>query len=225
MISVGEQVFDRVDESEPEKGLGLGNVVSVAGDGAEGPVLTVRFLVDGEPTEVTRDLADVARAGEVYIDARGVQMEPMPFSEALEKLWELANSNQPDPRDIAKNEDALLAVVAWQQRALDTVHDLVVNHHEAIDETFAVPLAAQPEVEGLIKVEEMTDPDDVLNAIKIVFDLGREATIDPKDAARDVNLAEELDLQNQAIDVVYDLVALHGEKLKDAITTIPTSSI
>ena len=68
-----------------------------------------------------------------YTDSRGVEVQVMTFSEALEIVHDLATQNQIDDNDIDHGDDGLVAQRDWQSTALSVVHDLVVNHEDSLD--------------------------------------------------------------------------------------------
>lgn len=160
---------------------------------------------------------------DTYIDSRGAEMEPMSFSEALEIVHSLATGNQIDANDIAHGDSGLGAQRVWQQSALDAVHDLIVNHEDDLDELAPSPQAGEWPVETL-RADRVIDPNQPINAIKIVLDMGEQGALDPKDAGRDVELADEIDRQQQALDVVRDLIGMHAAEL-EKIVVLDTSRL
>ena len=157
-----------------------------------------------------------------YTDSRGAEMEAMSFSEALEVVHNLAVGNQLTDRHTAGDND-LDEVRQWQQIALDTVEDLLVNHHGNVDE-LAAPVAAGDWPDDVLKASRDMDATLPLNAIKIVMDLGWQNALGPEEAGRDVDLADEIDRQQQAFDVTRDLVGMHSAAL-GSIVVIDTSPV
>lgn len=157
-----------------------------------------------------------------YTDSRGAGMDAMPFSEALEIVHGLAADNQLTDRHTV-GDDALNEVRRWQQTAMDTVEDLLVNHHATMDELEA-PIAAGEWPDDVLDANRDMDPALPVNAIKIVMDLGWQNALDPEDASRDVDLADEIDRQQQAFDVTRDLLGMHSAAL-GSITVIDTSPV
>jgi hypothetical protein len=155
--------------------------------------------------------------GEIYIDSRGAVMEPMSFSDALESVHELANSHQPVAVDDPGNE-ALVAVLAWQDRALKTMEDFVVNHHEMIDESFRPPVASAEWPASTVGGGRSLDPDDPVSALRICLELGETGI--PELSANDPDQADAVDRARQACDLVRDLIGLHGGEISSRITVI-----
>lgn len=59
------------------------------------------------------------------------------------------------------------------------------------------------------------DPQLPFNALRITLDLGVQGALDPREAQNDVDLADEVDRQQQAFDVVRDLFGMHHEVLEN----------
>jgi len=147
-----------------------------------------------------------------YTDSRGAEMPFMSFSDALEIIHELAEGNQIDENDIAFGDAGLADQRRWQQDALNTLGDFIANHYEDIDDLPFSNVARQWPDEVLQSEREM-NPNDITNAIRISLDMAVQAMPDPKEAERNPELAEELDRQYQAVDVVGDFVGMHREWL------------
>lgn len=210
MVKVGDRVLDRV------AGLGVGEVTRI------GPsLMTVRFGSGDEARIADRLRTEIAIAGEAYLDARGALMETMGWSEALELVHELASSNQIDENDIAFGDAGLAGQRIWQEQALDTLHDLVVNHAERIDDAFPLPLQAETWPMEVWQADRAMSPESAVEAIKIALDLARDAALDSREAARDPDLAEVADRQQQAFSLVQDLLGLYGEDLSRRISAVP----
>jgi hypothetical protein len=152
---------------------------------------------------------------ETYIDSRGAEMPRMDFSEALELVHDLASGNQVDSTDIAFGDKGLAGQRAWQQRALDTLHDLVVNHGERLDE-LAHPERAGDWPEAALAADRALDPAQPANAIRICLAMAEQVAIDPE-GADGVELADEIDRQQQALDVTRDFLGMHAAQLDQVL--------
>jgi hypothetical protein len=155
--------------------------------------------------------------GEIYIDARGAEMEPMSFSKALEIVHDLARQHQPARNDDPANE-VLTGVLKWQAAALATLEDLVVNHHENIDEAFRPPVASGQWPEASVGCHRGLDPDEPVEAVRICLELGETGI--PEPTSRDPEEADAIDAANQACDLVRDLVGAHGGELASRLTVL-----
>ncbi len=159
---------------------------------------------------------------ESYVDSRGAEMPFMTFSRALEIVHELALGNQPDAHDIPPGEDGLLFLQSWQQAALDTLGDFIVNYQEGIDSLARLKQAGDwPDTTWT--AGRTLDPAKPGNAIRISLDLAEQNALDPKDADG-IDLAEQVDEQQQAFDLTRDFLGLHGDEI-DRIVTIDISSL
>lgn len=148
-----------------------------------------------------------------YIDSRGAEMDPMSWSEALETVLSLARDNQISESH-TRGDDALDDVRMWQEGALSCLETLLAAHSGGID-SFEMAAAASDWSESVWKADRSMDPEQPAGAIRICYDLAWGNALDPHDAARDVELADEVDRQQQAFDLVRDLLGMHGEKLSD----------
>jgi hypothetical protein len=148
---------------------------------------------------------------ETYIDSRGAEMPFIGFSEALDNVYELANGNQIDENDITFGDSGLADQRDWQQKALDAVCDFVTNHVDSIDE-LPPSLKAGDWKDETIKCDRNMDPEIVLNAIKICLEMAETGALDPSEA-KSPELADEIDRQQQALDVVRDLIGMHGDNI------------
>jgi len=157
-----------------------------------------------------------------YIDSRGAEMDAMKWSEALEIVHSLAEGNQIDERDITFGDDGLVAQRAWQQVAIDTVGDFVVNHMESLDGLAPSAQAGEWPLSTLAADRAM-DPNVLSNAVRIVLDLGENGALDPE-GADSIDMADEIDRQQQALDMVRDLIGQHGAEL-DKVVGIDISPI
>lgn len=152
-----------------------------------------------------------------YTDSRGAEMPYMSFSTALEIIHELASGNQIDGNDIDFGDDGLVEQHRWQQTAIDTLGDFIANQHEDIDDLPFSDVARQWPDE-LLQADRAMDPNDITNAIRICLDMAVQAIPDPKVAERDPMVADELDRQFQAVDVVGDFVGMHREWLGNFVS-------
>lgn len=141
----------------------------------------------------------------------------MQYSRALEIIHELASENQIDENDIAVGDKGLPGQAQWQSEALDTLEDLVTNHHEAIDDRFALPkpeeIRAHP-IES-VAADRAMPPSDPASAIRICLDLARGNLLD-----FDPDMEEQYDEQQLAVSLVEDFIVRHGESLASSMTTI-----
>jgi len=158
-----------------------------------------------------------------YTDSRGAEMPFMSFSDALEIIHELAEGNQIDENDIAFGDAGLVDQRGWQQDALNTLGDFIANYHEDIDDLPFSNVARQWPDEVLQSEREM-NPNDITNAIRICLDMAVQGMPDPKEAERNPELAEEMDRQYQAVDVVGDFVGMHREWLGNFVS-VDVSSV
>jgi hypothetical protein len=155
-----------------------------------------------------------------YTDARGKQIESVTYSEALLKMHGLAADNQIDEHDIA-GEAALADQRRWQQAALDAVEEFVRTKADEIDSIQPELSAFQDYCDADWRADRSMDPSDPLNAIRIVFDMARSGALDP-DGRDAVEMEDEIDAQQQALDMTLDILALHGERLRDLAAPAPT---
>lgn len=153
-----------------------------------------------------------------YLDTRGEEMDDMSFSEALERLHTLASGNLPGEHDIARDE-RLAAERSWQQQAVDTVHDLVVNLSDEIDEAFQPPPEYGEWPTAATQPDRKDDPTETISAIRIVLQMARNAMPDSL-TVRGVDAAEKFDLDNQALELTEALVMLHAEELDAKIRIV-----
>lgn len=154
-----------------------------------------------------------------YVDADGVNHDPMAFSEALEVVHELASSNVLGDGSVGGDED-LKAEQARQTEAVDMLHDLVVNYSDQIDGSFQPPEKAADRPasrERLPRDADMTVPS---NYLRLCLDLASQA-YDPEGLQGDPDLDAEILRQGQALDLGWDLLDLHGAELDLSITAVP----
>lgn len=176
----------------------------------------VRFSAEDEDRFF--DANRIRGPGEIYIDSRGVAMEPMTFGEALETVHELASDHQPGCNDDPGNEN-LTMQLAWQLAALTTMEDLVVNYHERIDETFKPPVSCGCWPESTVGCLPDLNPMMPVDALRICLELGESGI--PDHRSRDPEEADWIDRANQACDLVRDLLGLHGRDFASLITVVP----
>lgn len=147
-----------------------------------------------------------------YIDSRGAEMPFMSFSEALEILHDVAKCSTVPPIEAASAE---------RYAACDTLHDLVVNHADALD-ALRVPVEAGEYPDAVWQSDEGDDPSQVLPAVKIVIELASLSMGRSADGARiGIDEAEQIDRANQAMDLAKDLLGLHGATLEKEIRLVP----
>lgn len=156
--------------------------------------------------------------GEIYIDARGAEMPPMSFSEALEAVHELARQHQPGSNDDPANAE-LTRVLDRQSEALATVEDLVTNHHENIDEAYTPAVAAGAWADATVGNAPGLDPAEPVAALRICLALAEEWI--PEHRRGDPEDADRIDRARQACDLVRDLIGAHGGDLASRITLVP----
>lgn len=143
----------------------------------------------------------------------------MSFSEALELIHELASGNQIEAIDIAFGDPGLASQRAWQQAALDTLHDLVVNHEEAID-ALDHPAMTTDWPDTVWRADRGMNPDDPIDAVRICMDLAEGAVLE-EDQTESPELDAERRRQLLALDATRDLLGHHAETLRRSITIIP----
>lgn len=141
----------------------------------------------------------------------------MQYSRALEIIHELAFENQIDEHDIAAGDKGLAAQAQWQSEALDTLGDLLSNHHEAIDERFALPKPEEVQAYPVeaVAADRAMSPSDPVSAIRISLDLSRGNLLD-----FDPDMEESYDEQQLAVSLVEDFIVRHGDALAASMTTI-----
>lgn len=151
------------------------------------------------------------------INSRDAGIRFMSFVSALEIVHSLASGNVIDANDIAFGDDALAGQRKWQIDALDSLHNLIVNHNEAIDR---LPASTQ-DVEWpneVWRAERNMDPTFPANAIRICLDSAEQTALEPHDA-ENIDLAEQPDRQRQAFDVTRDLLGMYGINLEKLVNT------
>ena len=158
-----------------------------------------------------------------YVDSRGVKMPDMAVSEALEIVHDLADGNRVDESDVAFGDPGLGAMREWQKTALDTLHDLVVNHADNLDELESSD-AAREWPEDAIRADRSLDPNQPANAIRICLAMAQEAAASPE-TAKGVDAADEIDVQQQAFDVVTDFIGMHASTLEKKITAVSAAGL
>jgi len=166
-------------------------------------------------------MADQGRTG-TYLDSRGVEMGRMTFAEALEVIHGLAEGNQLRDEQVGR-EQALIEIRDWQQSAIDTLHDLVVNHADTLD-ALPYPNQAGQWPDGVLEASRDMDPTLPANAVRICLDLAVQGALDPSAAERYPLIADIVDRQYQAIDVTGDLLGMHAGAL-EGIVVLDTSGI
>jgi hypothetical protein len=99
----------------------------------------------------------------------------------------------------------------WQQEAVDTVADFVTNHAEDLNE-LAPSTAAGDWPEEVTRAHRSMYPSVLVNAIRITLTHAAQGALDPR-RVDNPTLAEEMGLQQQAIDMVGDLLGMQGDEL------------
>lgn len=193
-----------------ESGWTVGNYFGFDRDGRH--VITI-----GETGVLHAASGALKGPGQIYIDSRGVAMEPMSFSEALEAVHGMAAAHQPQHNDDPAN-DTLSGILEWQRTALATVEDMVVNHSGDIDGSFVPPVAAGEWPEEAVGCASHLDPEDPVQAIRICLELGESGIAEHRD--NDPAEADAIDRARQACDLVRDLVGAHAGDLSSRITTV-----
>lgn len=148
----------------------------------------------------------------IYIDSRGAEMEHMSFIEALNIVYDLAEGNQIDENDIAFGDDGLSAQRRWQDLALMTTRQMIDRQEDVIS-SWDQPGEAKDWPGDAVNADRSMDPLLPNEALRIVLDLGTQGALDPRDAIS-IELADEIDIQQQALDVVHDLLGAHGDKIR-----------
>lgn len=142
-----------------------------------------------------------------YIDSRGATMPAMEFSEALEIVYDLAEANKLADFQML-GDPGLVELKCWYQDALETVQDIGDDVN-----------ALSPSTHARIWSRAVVDPNRhmdasvPLNAIKIVLGLGVQNALAPEDV-EGMEMADEVDRQQQAIDIVRDLLGMHSIELE-----------
>lgn len=154
---------------------------------------------------------------ETYIDSRGVEMPAMSWGEALGIVRDLASQNQLGDGHVAGDPN-LAAIRDWQQAAIDRVEEIVERHAGDLD---AMEPSAKAEdwPDEAWRCQPKSDPADAANAIRICLDLAQEAALDPQEADG-IEMADEIDRQQQAFDVTRDLLGMHAQAVS-AIVRAP----
>ena len=146
-----------------------------------------------------------------YIDSRGKTLEAVSYSAALRKLHGLGSDNQIDAHDIA-GEEALEDQQQWQQEALDALDSFIAANETALDAISTEARAGDDYPRSSWEADRNMDPTEPLNAIKIVFDMARHGATDPEGPDA-VEMEDEINEQQQALDMTFDLLGLHSEKV------------
>jgi hypothetical protein len=137
----------------------------------------------------------------------------MTYLDAFELIHQLADGNQIDANDIAFGDEGLTDQRAWQQEALDTLEDLIVNHGEEFDARFAATDLVDIAVED-VAADRSADPASPQSAIRICLDMARGNVLEDRD------MQETIDEQELAIRTVENFVVAHGDALDASMTTL-----
>lgn len=158
--------------------------------------------------ETCMDSFDSENDQSFYTNYSGVEMETVTYLEALYTVYNLAQSNQVDDIDQAFTNN-LEQMKQRQTIALNTVGKLL----EA-DEFFK-NLSVPKEACARMAARERTNKsaDIPTNALRIVYSMAEQASIDPQDCARNVELADECDLEQQALEIVNGLIVKFAKKI------------
>jgi hypothetical protein len=152
-----------------------------------------------------------------YIDSRGKTHEAVSYSAALRKLHGLGADNQIDDHDIA-GEEALEDQQQWQQEALDALDSFIAANETALDAISTEASSGDDYPRATWEADRAMDPTEPLNAIKIVFDMARHGSIDPEGPDA-VEMEDEINEQQRALDMTFDLLGLHSDKVDSIATT------
>lgn len=150
--------------------------------------------------------------GQVYINRRGVAMEPMTFGEAIKLVHEFAPTLLdyfPDPTDLELSRE-----LDWQRAALETTLFLVVKHNDQIDELYTPPITSGTWAEAEVGSRRDLDPDDPIDALRICVGIGETGI---PDSSEFPTATAGIDRVRQAHDLVRDLIGAHGRDLASHI--------
>lgn len=204
MIKQGDRVVDDLS------GRGVGTVTATSGggpvgDASEAPV-TVRF--DGSDADCECLPDQLKLGGQVFVDARGAEMEPMTYLEALAVVSELAEDNTLGESQAL--DDDLEDERARQIKALVQCEEFTVRHADAIG-SLVVPVDAGEFPDSTWRASPGLEPDDSISALRIALELARGGMVPFADTQSDPDLADAYDRQSQAIEIVTDLLGRHGD--------------
>ncbi len=152
-----------------------------------------------------------------YIDSRGKTLEAVGYADALQKLHGVGADNQIDAHDIA-GEEALEDQQQWQQEALATLEAFIEAHGAALNGIAPEVRAGEDYPRSSWEADRSMDPSEPLNAIKIVFDMARHGATDPNGPDAE-EMEDEINEQQQALDMTFDLLALHADKVNSLDNT------
>lgn len=148
----------------------------------------------------------------------------MAFSEALDIVHELASGNRIDEKDIAFGDEGLAAQRAWQEEAMGTFGNLIMNHHEEIDARFPLPDKTVDYDIEQVKADRADDPATPSKCIRISLDLCRDNMLDASGEDLDDALKAQAARQAEAVNLVEDFIVRHGAALDEAMTTLKLPS-
>ncbi len=154
---------------------------------------------------MTIENEDLTAKMDIYIDSRGAEMPFMSIAEAFGLISSLAGRNCIDDNDIPFGDRQLASQMIWQQVALSTFD---VLRPKLIKAHFTQQDAAKDWPNDLIRADRNLDPTLPLDALKICLSMAADSALDPKNADG-VEMADQIDLQQQAIDVITDLIGEH----------------
>lgn len=144
---------------------------------------------------------------DTYLDSRGSELPAMSFSEALDHIYAIAIRRSSVAAGSSLITDACRE--SWEQAALDTLRDLVADQHEHLDTTFAPPASAGNWPRSDYAAFPEMSPYEPVNAIRICLAMAEDRALRP-DQAFSIELADKIDLEQQAIDLTRDLLGLYG---------------
>lgn len=143
-----------------------------------------------------------------YTDSCGAELALIGLSAALRIIHSLAEQNQITDHDIGRGNDALSAQREWQQQALDTVQSILEKYADRLD-ALEPSRAARTWPEEVTLVTRDLDATIPVNAIRICREKAEQGALDPSDAGS-IGLAEEIDRQQQALDLVANFLGIYG---------------
>jgi len=152
--------------------------------------------------------------GGKYVDSRGIEMDHMSFSRALDIIHAGALNNEITATDIAFGDVGLADERDWRNGALATLAHFIENHRAEIDSRPYSNVARQwPD--SVLEADRESDPTRVIDAIRICLDMAVQSFPSPSDVERRPDLFEGIELDYQAVDVVSDFVGLNREWLME----------
>jgi len=149
-----------------------------------------------------------------YVDSRGIEMDHMSYSRALEIILAGALSNEITADDISFGDAGLEDEREWRNSALATLSGFIEGHRAEIDSRPYSNVARQwPD--SVLEADRDADPTLVIDAIRICLDTAVQSFPAPSDVERRPDLFRGIELDYQAVDVVSDFVGLNREWLRE----------